>query len=136
MKKLKKIKELMEQLEKYPNISVACDKIGLSRNTVYRWKKEDTEFKENLEEMVLVGMDSISDLAESKLISALRGGEKWAIKLWLENNKKNYVRPRPKSFFDLLEESNKKVSEIKIEIVEGLKRNNEMNQDVTDIENI
>ena len=37
---------LIEQLRKTPIVLVACEKMGISRATFYRWFKEDEKFKE------------------------------------------------------------------------------------------
>jgi hypothetical protein len=100
MKKHYKEDALIKQLETVPNVSLACEKLGISRNTVYRWCKEDSEFKFRLEEALECGTDSINDLAESKLVSHINNGSMTAIKYWLDNHKKEYMRPRPKDFWE------------------------------------
>ncbi len=107
MKKHKKEVPFIEQIEKVPNISVACEKVGLSRNTVYRWCKDDPEFKKRLDEALHKGTDSINDLAESKLVSHINNGNMRAIQYWLDNHKKEYLRPRPKDFWETIREDNK-----------------------------
>ena len=85
-----------------PNISLACEKVGLSRNTIYRWCNEDPDFKDRLDEAIDSGTDSINDLAGSKLISKINAGDMRAIVYWLDNNKKTYMRPRPKDFWETI----------------------------------
>lgn len=98
-KKDKKVEAFLEQLNTIPNISLACEKIGLSRNTIYRWCKEDKEFQENVELALSSGVDSITDLAESKLVGLINKSDFRAISYWLDNNKRTYMKPRPKDFF-------------------------------------
>ena len=74
MKKHRKEEEFLEQARKIPNISLACEKTGLSRNTIYRWRKEDPEFAKRLDEALATGVESVNDLAESKLIAHLNNG--------------------------------------------------------------
>ncbi len=100
MKRFRKENEFLEQIKTIPNISLACEKIGLSRNTIYRWCNEDPDFKKRLNEALGNGTESVNDLAESKLISLINSGNMQAIKYWLDNNKKNYMRPRPKDFWE------------------------------------
>lgn len=107
MKKTRKAKQFLEELKTVPLVSLACEKVGLSRNTVYRWRKKDEEFASAMEEVLSRGTDSINDLSESKLINAIQMGEKWAIMFWLSNNKKNYAKPRPKDFWEKFSGSNK-----------------------------
>lgn len=100
MKRHKKEAAFLEEMTRIPNVSLACERVGLSRNTIYRWCKEDPEFKERLEAAEKAGVESINDLAESKLIGHLNNGNLRAIQYWLDNHKNNYARPRPKSFWE------------------------------------
>lgn len=103
MKKYRKEQSLLEQLRTIPNVSLACEKVGLSRNTVYRWCREDPDFKARLDEALESGVESVNDLAESKLIANINSGSMRAIQYWLDNNKKTYIRPRPKNFWDIVD---------------------------------
>lgn len=57
--------------------------------------QEDKDFAKEVEEAHERGIESVNDLAESKLIQLINSGSLQAIKLWLGNNKKNYRLPRP-----------------------------------------
>jgi hypothetical protein len=100
MKKSNLSPKFLEELRLVPIVSLACEKTGISRNSVYRWRKEDPEFTREMDEVLAIGVDSVNDLAESKLINNIQKGEMQAIKYWLDNNKKNYARPRPPMFWD------------------------------------
>ncbi len=102
MKRYRKEKAFLEQIAKVPNISLACEKVGLSRNTIYRWCNEDPDFKVRLDTAMGSGVESVSDLAESKLVGLINGSNLNAIKYWLDNHKKEYLRPRPKDFWESL----------------------------------
>lgn len=99
MKKKYKEDKFLEQLERVPNVSLACEKVGLSRNTVYRWCGEDSDFKARMDSALESGVHSVNDLAESKLISHINSGNMRAIQYWLDNNKKNYIKPRDKNMW-------------------------------------
>lgn len=88
------VARLLHELEQVPNISLACKKIGISRQTLYRWKTEDADLARMIDESYAVGIESISDLAESKLVEKIQAGDFKAMRFWLENNNKRYVRPR------------------------------------------
>ncbi len=96
MKKHYKEDKFLEQLERVPNVSLACEKVGLSRNTIYRWRSEDPTFAVRMDTALVAGTESVNDLAESKLISHINNGNLRAIQYWLDNNKKSYIKPRPK----------------------------------------
>lgn len=114
MKKSRKQAPLLEQLRSVPNVSIACERVGIARNTFYTWLKGDPEFKKAVEEAMQRGVDSVSDLAESKLIAHINNGSMRAIEYWLDNHKKAYIKPRDKKFWD---RENLPPEPIKIEIV-------------------
>ena len=116
MKRNRKEIPFLEQLKTIPNISLACEKVGLSRNTIYRWCNEDPDFKDRLDVAIDSGTDSINDLAGSKLVGLINAGNLNAIKYWLDNNKKTYMRPRPKDFWETIR-GDPQISKIIIETV-------------------
>jgi hypothetical protein len=106
-KKHRNASKFLEELENVPNISLACKKTGLSRQTVYRWCKEEPDFKQEFEGALKSGIESVCDLAESKLIGHINGGSMRAIQYWLDNHKKEYIRPRPKDLWEVVQGDNK-----------------------------
>jgi len=94
MKKSKLTKKFIEGLSKVPNISLVCESLTVSRQSFYRWMEEDIEFKEAVESALNIGVESINDLAESKLVSNIRKGSQRSAEFWLINNKRNYMKPR------------------------------------------
>lgn len=116
MKKHYKENKFLEQIERVPNVSLACEKVGIARNTVYRWRIEDPDFSARMDKALLSGTNSVNDLAESKLISHINNGNMRAIQYWLDNNKKSYIKPRDK---DMWKTSFVPVTSIVIEAPEG-----------------
>ena len=117
MKKHYKENKFLEQLERVPNVSLACEKVGIARNTVYRWRGEDPAFKARMDTALVAGTDSMNDLAESKLITHINNGNMRAIEYWLDNNKKNYIKPREK----MVQQPFIPVTKIEIIAPDGLK---------------
>lgn len=116
MKKPRKQKQFLEELKRTPIVSAVCNKIGISRQTVYRWLHENLEFRSLYDEALSHGTDNINDLAESKLIGAIDRGELPAVKYWLESNNQKYLRPRlPADNIRTYKED--KIDGIEIEIV-------------------
>jgi hypothetical protein len=83
-------KILIEQIKKTPVIQVACEKVGVSRATFYRWKKKDPKFAEKADIALNEGSQMINDMAESQLISAIKEGNLTGIIFWLKNHHKQY----------------------------------------------
>jgi hypothetical protein len=75
---------LIEQLKKTPVIQLACEKLGVSRATFYRWRKDDAEFNRATEEAINEGSNFINDIAESQLMNAIKDRNMTAIIFWLK----------------------------------------------------
>ncbi|MDR0462710.1 MAG: hypothetical protein LBG64_00615 [Pseudomonadales bacterium] len=74
---------ILEGLAKNSIVEVACQKSGVSRATYYRWLKDDPEFAAQAQEAIDKGVASVNDLAVSKLLTAIQGGNITAIQFWL-----------------------------------------------------
>ncbi len=94
MKKLKVEKQFIEELSKIPIISHVCERIGISRESVYRWMRMDPKFKANADEALSLGRESLADLAESKLVGKVKEGHFPSIKLVLNANRSKYYGPQ------------------------------------------
>lgn len=83
MKKNRVKGEFLEQLRKVPIVQVACERVGISRNTVYRWRKEDSAFCKEMDIAIAEGEALVNDMSESQLISMIREKSWPAISFWL-----------------------------------------------------
>lgn len=77
---------LLEQLRKTPILQIACEKIGISRVTLYRWRANDPEFAKSVDDALLEGRLMVNDLAESQLISAIKDRNMVAVMGWLKHH--------------------------------------------------
>lgn len=78
-------KLFLENLKKVPIIQVACEKAGISRATVYRWRDKDKKFRKTLNEALSEGESLINDMGESQLISLMKEKNFSAIRFWLNH---------------------------------------------------
>jgi hypothetical protein len=85
MKRDKTKKLLLEQLKKVPILSVGCEKVGVARSTMYRWKAGSKKFAKELEKALDEGESLINDLGESQLISLMKEKNFSAIRFWLNH---------------------------------------------------
>lgn len=114
-----KKKQILRLLEDTPIISAVCSQLGVSRQTFYRWKKEDKEFDKLCEERLGIGTEAVNDLAESVLINQIKGGNMHAVKFWLSNKNKDYIRPRPKHLpVYAIDEKKNKIEGVTIKFVD------------------
>ena len=86
MAKKDKVKNpFLEELKRIPIVQVACEKIGISRNSVYRWKREDKEFSEEMEQALAEGEALVNDMSESQLLTLIKEKNWQAISFWLRH---------------------------------------------------
>jgi hypothetical protein len=90
MKKNKTQDQFLEELAKVPIVQVACEKTGLSRNTVYRWRKEDKTFEKKMDESLKSGVAFVNDMSESQLLTLIKEKSYSAISFWLRHRNDNY----------------------------------------------
>lgn len=81
---------LLENLEKYPIIQVACEKTWIARSTYYRWIEKNAEFQNIANKALQNWKLLVNDIAEANLISLVRGWNYSSIIFWLNNNHPNY----------------------------------------------
>lgn len=67
------------------NISATCKKIGISRRTYYKWCENNPEFKN----LVNDELESLIDLAETKLQQNIMEGKEQSIFFFLRTKGKN-----------------------------------------------
>ena len=85
MKKNKIKNAFLEELKKVPIVAVACEKTGVSRNSVYRWKNTDKEFSTEMETALAEGEALVNDMSESQLLTLIKEKNWHAISFWLRH---------------------------------------------------
>jgi hypothetical protein len=94
MKKTKKlINKLVEELERTPLIQTACEKIGITRNTFYRWVKEDEELFKRVNEALSLGTGLVNDVAISNVLSGIKNKDPMFTKYWLDRKHPDFRKP-------------------------------------------
>jgi len=87
--------KLIEALSESGNVSFACKRAGVSRDTYYRWREEDEKFREESGTAVASGKEFVNDLAHSQLIRSIQSGDMGAITFQLANCHEDYQPKRP-----------------------------------------
>lgn len=85
MKKNKVKDNFLAELRKIPIVQVACERVGVSRNSVYRWKNTDEAFSEEMEKAIAEGEALVNDLTENQLLTLIKEKEWSAISFWLRH---------------------------------------------------
>lgn len=85
MKKNKVKDAFLGELRKVPIIAVACEKVGISRNSAYKWRNTDERFRKEMEEALAEGESLVNDLGESQLLTLIREKNWSAISFWLRH---------------------------------------------------
>ena len=90
MKKNKFQDQFLDELRKVPIVQIACEKTGLSRNSVYRWRKDDKEFLKKMDNALSEGVALVNDMSESQLLTLIKEKNYPAISFWLRHRNDNY----------------------------------------------
>ena len=90
MKKARASKQFLEELRKVPIVQVACEKTGISRNSVYRWRRDDKKFAEDMDTAITEGVAFVNDMSESQLLTMIKEKNWSAISFWLRHRNDNY----------------------------------------------
>lgn len=86
MSKKHKLRDIfLTELKKVPIVQVACEKTGISRNSIYRWKQEDKEFSRAMDEALAEGESLVNDMSESQLLTLIKEKNFAAIRFWLNH---------------------------------------------------
>lgn len=105
---------LVKRLSEVRIVEIACKSVDISRATFYRWLKEDPDFASNCQEAIMLGTETISDLAESQIVTKIKLGELKASTYWLEHHHRDYkpFRRVPKTKSELFSEEPMNEAEI------------------------
>lgn len=76
-------KIFLENLKKIPIVMAACERSGVARTTVYRWRNESKEFAQMMDEAIAEGETLINEMSEGQLISLIRDKNFPALRFWL-----------------------------------------------------
>lgn len=139
MKKHKLQEKFLEELMKTPIVQHACERVGISRNTYYRWIKENIDFSLAADECLKLGIGFVNDHAESNILNGIKKGEMRATTYWLSHRHKEYRKPFIiRNDTSLIEENHKLEmiqSQKEVDIwIEGWTKNEKVRQDKKAIE--
>ena len=62
----------LDQLKKFPIVQLACEKAKISRNSIYRWRREDETFAKDMDDAITEGEAMVNDMSESQLIQLIK----------------------------------------------------------------
>lgn len=81
--------KILEHLRESGNVSYACKRAGISRETYYRWRDEES-FAVTADAAVAEGKAFVNDLAHTKLMQSIQEGYFPAVKFQLSNCHDDY----------------------------------------------
>lgn len=86
--------KILEILSETPLINYACKKVGISRMTFYRWRKDNLDFRKEADRLLALGRENVAEMAEAALIKNIKDGKMDAIRFFLQNNDSRYMAKR------------------------------------------
>lgn len=86
-------KQLIEEIAKVYIASIVCQKTGIARATLYRWLKEDPEFRKKFTTAQAEGRNAVNDLAELNLVNKIKTGDTKLTIFWLTHMHPKYTHP-------------------------------------------
>jgi hypothetical protein len=90
MKKPKYSKQFLDELRKVPNVLNACKIVGIARQTVYRWCREDADFELEMDKAMQEGIANMNDMTESQLLRMVQEKNWPSVRFWLQNRHPSY----------------------------------------------
>jgi hypothetical protein len=91
----KRFKEkLLQYLKDSGNVSYACKRAGISRETYYKWRKSKV-FAEEADVAIDYGKGFVNDLAHTQLIQNIQQGNMGAVKFQLISCHPDYQPRKP-----------------------------------------
>ena len=82
--------DVIEEIKKELTIKTVCKKLKLSRQTVYRWMKEDKKFKKEFQQARKEAIEEMNDECENMIIQKIKDGDNGMIKYWLKYHHDDY----------------------------------------------
>ena len=89
-------RKLLENLTESGNISYACKRTGISRETFYKWK-EDPLFAFDADAACDYGKSYVNDLAHTQLIRNIQDGNMQAVRFQLASCHPDYQPRKPRN---------------------------------------
>jgi hypothetical protein len=86
--------KLLEYLKDSGNISYACKRAGVSRETYYKWRRSKV-FAEEADLAIDLGKEFVNDLAHTQLIQNIQQGHMGAVKFQLASCHIDYQARKP-----------------------------------------
>lgn len=91
--------KVLEYLTESGNVSYSCKRVGISRETFYKWK-ENRVFAFNAEAAIEYGKSFVNDLAHTQLIFNIQKGDMQAVRFHLASCHPDYQPKRPRILDD------------------------------------
>ena len=85
MKKNRVKDKFLDSLKKVPIVQIGCEKVGVSRNSVYRWRNDDKKFSEDMDLAMTEGEAFINDISEGQLLNMIKEKSWPALAFWLRH---------------------------------------------------
>lgn len=81
------------EIRKTPIVQAVCEKLGISRQTYYRWREESSTFREEADRALAQGEEMVNDVAESTVLRGIQNQDKAWTSFWLDRRHPKFKKP-------------------------------------------
>lgn len=86
------VDQILNELEKIPNIRYVCSKVGIDHSTFYRWLIRHPSFNKEVIQAIYIGRQAICGTAETVIIKGVQNGDFRASTFYLTHNDPQYMQ--------------------------------------------
>ena len=86
--------KLLKEIEKFGNVYLSCQRVGIDKSTYYRWKEKNEKFRVVAEKSEAIGRENIGEVAEYSLLQNIKEKNERAIEFALTHISKKYKQDR------------------------------------------
>lgn len=84
------MEKILETIADELTISAVSKKLGVARQTLHRWIKEDKSFAKDVKEATREAVENLNDDCENRVIAKIRNDDTNMIKFWLRYRHPDY----------------------------------------------
>lgn len=82
--------DVVAEIKNELTIKAVAKKLGLCRQTIYRWLQEDKKFAKSIKEARKEAIADMNDECENRVLTKIKNDDSGMIKFWLRHHHEDY----------------------------------------------